>query len=271
MSNGHEAHRRTGIGTEGASPEPGSVLEDIAQLRQDAEDLQREFAVHQDPSAEYKGQDRAGAVRVALRGDGRVADVEVDRAWRDSVGVQGLSAAVLEAITNASMRRLTAWGKAVADEQAASGAVSENRAGRERGSAKTDSRAAPPADNADAREALHQVVSMLEGVERDLDDLERRVTQRVRREVVGRGPSNMVTVTMTGGGQVSGVDIQPRFLQQAHERRIAQELRSAFDAAYAKAGKLSLEAVLGDGQLAKLHSLGSDPAAMLRKLGFDVR
>lgn len=251
----------------------GGALNDLEELRREAETLQRRYAAGQDPSAHYVGEDGTGVVRVTVGGDGRVADVEIDRAWRDAVG-EGLGAAVLEAISDAGMRRLASWGEAVADDRRGQGAAPAADARPGRTSTATSQTAPRPAagtDDAEARQAVEELLSMLEGVESELDELERNLGARMQRQVVGRGPSNMVTVTMTGDGQVANIELNRRFLEQSHDRRITQELLSAFKAAYERVGTLSLDAVLGDGQLAKLYALGSDPAALLRRLGLDSR
>lgn len=277
MTSGDES-RNTEIGGGGARRESaglGSFLDDLEELRREAEALQRSFGVRPRPTARFRGQDGTGSVRVAVGGDGQVTDVDLDRSWRTSVGEDGLSAAVLEAVTNAGMRRLAAWGKAVTERTADTGDPPEEaapEAAAQRGRAGAQPAPPPPAaDSAEAREAVQEVLSMLEGAERELDDLESRISRRMSKQAVGRGPSNMVKVTMAAGGQVTGVDLERRFLQRTEDRVISQELRSAFDAAYERAGKLSLDSLLGDGQLAKLHALGSDPAALLRKLGLGPR
>lgn len=127
------------------------------------------------------------------------------------------------------------------------------------------------ADSGQARQAVQELVSLLQGVEAELDDLERRVDRRLAQNVVGVNPSHMVKVTVTGGGQVTDVGIQPRFLKRTDDRGIARELRSAFQAAYERVGTLGVQGLLGDGPLARLHALGEDPAGLLGRLGLDSR
>lgn len=111
------------------------------------------------------------------------------------------------------------------------------------------------------------MLSLLEGIEADLEDLDRRIDQRVHQQVVGRGSTHQVTVRLGGGGQVTGVELQRRFLDKTDDRGIVRELRSAFHDAYERAGSLDIDALLGDGRLAQLYGLGTDRAALLRRLG----
>lgn len=248
-----------------ATPDPGgngSVVGDLEELRREAEALQRRFGRGQDPDARHLGRDRTGSVRVTLGGDGRVSDVELDRAWRQSVGPQALGAAVLEAVGDANLRRLSAWGEAVARDPGpgAPEAEADRAPGRH---------ARAPADSGAARRAVQEMLSLLEGIEADLEDLDRRIDQRVHQQVVGRGPTHQVTVRLGGGGQVTGVELQRRFLDKTDDRGIVRELRSAFHDADERAGSLGIDALLGDGRLAQLYGLGTDRAALLRRLGLD--
>src|SRR4051794_16691232 len=58
------------------------------------------------------GADETESVRVTLDPQGRVAGVSVAAGWRQRLGADGLSDAVLAATRDASVRRLEAWGEA---------------------------------------------------------------------------------------------------------------------------------------------------------------
>lgn len=118
---------------------------------------------------------------------------------------------------------------------------------------------------------MHNLLAMLEGFERELDDMERRVARRTEKQVTGRGPSNLVTVTMAGNGQVTGVNVDARYAERTHDRAIADELRAAFAAAYARSGDPNPRSLLGDGDLGALYELAGDPTALLRRLGLGRR
>jgi len=76
---------------------------------------------------------------------------------------------------------------------------------------------------------------------------------------------------MRGGGEVIDVEVRRRLVDRTDDRGIARELRSAFQAAYERVGTLGLDGLLGDGRLAQLHALGSDPTALLGRLGLIPR
>ncbi|MGH3807682.1 MAG: YbaB/EbfC family nucleoid-associated protein [Pseudonocardiaceae bacterium] len=250
-----------------APGEPGSMFHDLGELRREAEDLQRRFAI--DPAALHRGRDGTGSVAVTVDSEGRVTDVHLEHSWRCAVGGQALGAAVLEAVTDAGMRRLAAWGADVAADGDARH-VSRDPAARENTAAAAP-RPVMAADSGQVRQAVRELMSLLHGVESELDDLERRVDRRLAQNVVGVSPSHLVKVTVTGGGQVTDVGIQPRFLKRTDDPGIARELRSAFRAAYERVGTLGLQGLLGDGPLARLHSLGEDPTGLLSRLGLDSR
>lgn len=267
-ASGGELSRR---GTRRVVGDRVAIADDLRELLRDAEGLKRQFAAGQSSAAQHHGQDSTGAVRVTADGDGRVTDIRIDSSWRQTVGATGLGAAVLEAVADASIRRLTAWGEAVADAPPRPGSAPEARPERTDGTPGTTPRQPALPDGPEARQTMHELHVFLDGVEAELDEFEQRVDQRVNQQVVGRGPTHMVTVTVTGAGEVTGVDIRRRFLDRTDEPGIARELRAAFNAAYDRVGTLSIAALLGDGQLAKLHALGNDPLELLRRLGLGPR
>ncbi|MPZ65194.1 MAG: hypothetical protein GEU83_06640 [Pseudonocardiaceae bacterium] len=279
MGNADEFFRRMGIprheerdeeNSDTAADNPGSMITDLEELRHDAENLQRLFSAGYAPAAQHRGQNGTHAVRVTVGGDGNVSDVEIDQSWRRTVGEQGLSAAVLEAVTDATMRRLAQWAEAVASEQSHSAQPNE---GAGSGELTTTGPVRPPglSDNAEARRTVQEVLSLLKNVEAELDDLEREVKRRGQQHVVGRSPSHLVKVTMAGRGQVVDVNIQRRLMQRADERLLARELTKAFHAAYERADALKLDGFLGDGKLSRLQDLAADPNALLRRLGLNPR
>ncbi len=240
----------------------GSAVGELEELRREAEALHRRFAVGQDPDARHQGRDGTGMVRVTVGGDGRVTDVELDRGWRRTVGPLGLGTAVLEAVGDASMRRLAAWGEAVANGPAP--AVVSSGVNRGRGAP------ARPTGGAADRRAVQEVVALLEGIEADLEELDRRIDRRVQQQVVGHSPTHQVKARVGGGGQVTGVEVEHRFADKTDDRGIIRELKGAFHAAYERAGSLGSDVLL-DGRLAQLHALGTDPSSLLDRFGLRSR
>ncbi|MGH3899026.1 MAG: YbaB/EbfC family nucleoid-associated protein [Pseudonocardiaceae bacterium] len=266
---GGQQRAEPGVGTGSTAPgAPGSMFHDLGELRREAEDLQRCLAI--DPAALYRGSDGSGSVAVTVDSEGRVTDVRLERSWRQAVGEQALGAAVLEAVADAGMQRLAAWGADVAAVAADGHGLHLPRdpALRENSSAMAV-RPVMAADGGQTRQAVQELVSLLQGVEAELDDLERRTDRRLAQNVAGVSPNHLVKVTVTGGGQVTDVSLQPRFLKRTDDAGIARELRSAFQTAYGRVGSLGLQGLLGDGPLARLHALGQDPAGLLGRLGLD--
>jgi len=167
-----------------AAPDPATedaTFDDLEELRREAEALQQRFARGQDPGARHHGRDGTGSVNVTVGGDGRVVDVQLDRVWRQSVGPEALGAAVLEAAGDATMRRLAAWAEAVAEDPG------PPESGIDRTPRPVVRPNAPP-DSAATRRAVQDMLSLLERVETDLEDLERRIDQRVQQQVLAAAP-----------------------------------------------------------------------------------
>ena len=111
------------------------------------------------------------------------------------------------------------------------------------------------------------MLSLIEGVEGALDDLEQGADQKAGQRVVGHGPENSVKVTVAGANQVVDVEIARRFAERTPEARITRELVGAFQAAYERAHSFNVESLRGNGPLATIHSLSSDPSKLLNYLG----
>jgi hypothetical protein len=108
---------------------------------------------------------------------------------------------VLEAVTDAGMRRLAAWGADVAAD--GSGPQSPRDPAPQGNTSAAVPRLVMAADSGQTRQVVQELVSLLQGVDTELDDLERRVERRLAQNVVGVSSSHLVKVTVTGGGQVT--------------------------------------------------------------------
>lgn len=158
----------------------------------------------------HAGDDSSGAVRVTMTGAGQVSNVDLAEWWRTALTADRLGGAVLEAITDATARRLAAWVAAVAE-----GTVPAATRATER---PADPSALPSADH---------VLPLLDAVEGGLQ----HAAEWAGREVTGHGGDRTVTVTVRGG-EVVRVDLDRRWLATAGCSTIVAELRAAFAAAY---------------------------------------
>lgn len=242
----------------------GSTLDNLDELQREAAQLQKMFSVR-DSDAVYEGRDSSGLITVNVNGDGQVTGVQIAPSWRDSIGAHGLGAAVMQAVSDATMQRLAAWSTSVAEQsdEATEGPDSSTDAP----SSQPSTRPSTMPDNQQARKALQEVLSLLEGVEGALDDFEEQARQQNNQQVVGHGPENSVKVTLAAANQVVDVEVARRFAERAPEGRVSREVLGAFEAAYERASSLNLGSIPDDGPLGKIRTLASDPAKLLNYLG----
>ncbi|BCJ41087.1 hypothetical protein GCM10010168_46150 [Actinoplanes ianthinogenes] len=233
-------------------------------------------------SAELSGQgeDDSGAVLVRLDGNGRVASVRVTQRWRERVAASALGDAVVEAVRAAGMARFAAWGATFADGAqpagGGGGAVSGHGSALASGSgsgfgsgdfARELSRLATRRMSSDdSRVALSELLAILEDVEQGLDQALDRVTAARSNNYTGHSPRRDVTVTVTGGGEVSEVRYHSRWLAEAHEANIGRQTVAAFQAAYALAARDSVDTVIAESRLGAAQRAVQDPFELATRL-----
>lgn len=228
--------------------------------------LQSLFSGNSNPDASYAGQDSSGLITVKVDGKGQVIDVQIASAWRNTIGTHGLGPAVLEAVSDGTNQVAAAWGTSFVERQEQN--VDEPAPPPEppEGQPTNDSLKLP--GNQQARNALQEVLTLIEGVEDALDDFEQSTNQQTNQHVVGHGPENGAKVTITGANQVVDVEVTRNLAGRAPEGRLSRELLGAFKTAYERTASLNGNASHADGPLDKIRTLSSDPAKLLAHLGF---
>jgi DNA-binding protein YbaB len=225
-------------------------------------------------SAPIGGFDATRMVKITLDAGGRVHAVSVDASWRTRLGAKTLGAAIIEAVQDAAVGRLRAWGEAVAGDSTPatpdSGVVGRARPARKTRQfpprpPKTPTSLGDPTAP-EPQNLVAELSSLVDGLSHALSDLERVVGERAAQQVVGRSADGMVAVTLRGGTPVS-VELDGRWLARADATDVSRRVKQAFDAAYAAHGRLTLTAFAGDGPLGRLLELGSDPESLMRRLG----
>lgn len=245
-------------------------------LVREAQELARQLGAGQDRSVGFRGKDPTGTIGVVIDSTGRVRQVEVGDDWRETLGVADLGSAILAAVTDAVLRRLHDWGAAVTkagddpDIATPRGAAASGPppavAGSSAGDGTRPPRGAGMFDDAPGPSTLGELLSLFDGLERELDAFTREVEERARREFRGRGPGGWLTVTVRGG-QVVKVDIDKRRAVDANHVAISREAMAAFDAAFRAAGAAATPALPVDGPLAEIRALAENPEALFRRLG----
>lgn len=250
----------------------------VGRLQAEANDLARRMAQAQDPAASYQGVDSRGVVTVAVDGNGLVRDVTVTQGWKRVGGAAQLAVAVQEAREAAALERLRRLDESLQEQLDAEEVPPAVSADSPIGVGVSDrsidelvESLSTQASSAATVAALRELVTMLEGVDADLDELARRVSGQQSRPYEGRSTGGHVTVRVAGNGAVLGVDYEPRWLRGAHEFNIARETRDAFEAAYRIAGTQTGQGLLPDSRIAALGRLAGDPVELARRLGLHGR
>jgi DNA-binding protein YbaB len=246
---------------------PGDPLEDLGRLLGEAAAARDRTRAAVAGAAGARGSDGTGAVTVTLDGDGHVAAVRVAAGWRRGLDTDALGDAVREAVQAAALARLAAWGEAYADDRAPSSDVVTDASPLPDDFAEQLREAATARmSSADGRAALLELLAMAEAVERGLDEVSAGLQSTVEAVHTGRSGDRHVTVTVTGGGEVTGVRYDRGWLRDAHEINIGRQTVSAFTAAYASAARSGVDRLIADSSLGEVQRAAQDPFGLARRL-----
>jgi DNA-binding protein YbaB len=221
-----------------------------------------------DPASEFVGADASGAVTVVLTGAGHVREVSLDPGWRRRVELAELGSAVQEAIYEAGHARLEAWGESVAQRS------DEPRRGNAAGSTSpfdmsrrlSAAAAQTGADNSRTVEALGEILSMLEAVDKDLDRFSAELGQSSR-AFTAHSSERRVSATVDDSGAIVGVSYDERWLAAAPEQAIGTQTLQAVRAAQQLAAEQGIQARLAASPLGAMQRLATDPEHLIRRLG----
>lgn len=242
---------------------PGDPLEDLGRLLGEADAARKRTRAAAAGAAGARGSDGTGAVTVALDGDGHVSTVQVGAGWRRRLDPEELGDAVREAAQAAAVARLAAWGEAYADE---SGPPSDVSPIQDDFAERLLEAATGRMSSADGRAALLELLAMAEAVERGLDEVSDRLQSTIDAAHTGRSADRHVTVTVTGGGEVTEVRYDRGWLRDAHEINIDRQTVSAFAAAYASAARSGVDRLIAESSLGEVQRAAQDPFGLARRL-----
>ena len=248
--------------------DPASLAEEFRELQHEAAELQRQLSVSQ----EGVGDGGDGSIQVTVGSDGRVNDVRIARTWQRRIAPEEFDSAVLEAVTDAVMKRMEAWTEAVTDgDQPESDSADPGSSVPEPPAPAAHSAGERLRDGAQAREFRQEMHSLLDGVEHELDALQQRVSQVGQCPVEGRSPSHQVIASVNAWGQVTAITTRSALLEKASAHALGQEILAALQDAYERAGKATTSSLLGDGKLARIYELVNDHEELARRFGLDSR
>jgi DNA-binding protein YbaB len=118
----------------------------------------------------------------------------------------------------------------------------------------------------DGRAALLELLAMAEELERGIDEVSARLQSTVDATHTGRSADRHVTVTVTGGGAVTGVRYDRNWLLEAHEINIGRQTLSAFTAAYESAARTGVGQLIAESSLGEVQRAAQDPFGLARRL-----
>ncbi|XVU26480.1 hypothetical protein ACQPZJ_05340 [Actinoplanes sp. CA-054009] len=237
--------------------------EELAGLLEEGEALAR--AAQSAAAAPARpGSDETGSVRVTVDANGRVAEVSVGSGWKRDLGPERLGAAVIEAVRDALTRRLAAWGEAYGDDKRQMSELEPMDHGDFQ--RKLGELATSPMSSEDRQSALGELLTLLEAVDRGLDEVSGQLQSTLGATHTGHSPDRHVAVTVTGGGEVVDVRFGREWLRGAHEINIGRQATAAFRSAYEKAAAHGVQQLIADSPLGAAQRETQDPFGLARKL-----
>lgn len=224
-------------------------VETLAGRNDELADLAQRVAAAADPDAQYDGVDGSGTVTVTVTGDGRVADVRLDRSWRQALDVDDLGFAVNEAARAAGSARLESWAEAL-DERLNDperGATPQTPA-FDLSRRLSDAAVQTTAERSRTEHALGEVLSMLESIDQDLDRFSAELRESTR-AFTAHSSERHVSATVDDSGGVAGISYDKRWLRNAQDLAIGRETQHALRAAYQLAAEQGIQARLSGSSL----------------------
>lgn len=259
---------------------PDDRLDSLPRLVEEGEALLRDARAAAQASAD-PGSDATGSVSVRLNAQGQVIGVSVATGWQRRLGADGLPDAVVEAVRDATVRRLTAWGSAYGQDRAnrsevatgtpfgapASAAMADPvPLDRDDFQQRLQAAATAPMSGEDRRAALLELLALAEAIERGIDDVSGKLQATLDAIYSGQSPDRHVTVSMTGGGEVTAVRFDRAWLREAHEINVGRQITAAFSAAYQQVAAHGVDKLIADSPLGQVQRATQDPLGLARRL-----
>ena len=245
--------------------ELGIALDDdpiraLQRLQRNAKELADRFSAAANAGGpDFTGSDRSGMVSVTIQRDGMPVDVRLQPEWRNKLSSAALSAAIVEAFTNAITARLSAWGEAMARPSPAG----EAEAGEPDWSSQVQL-GDPTSRQSGA--AIRDLLDLLNEVDSRMSDYAASVEASATRSITGENSSRTVRVTMTAGA-LAAVAIDAEWLRAARHDRIADAVAEALAAAH-RAAQDGRERILDElPAFRRLQHLTESPQTLLREIG----
>lgn len=235
----------------------------LAELWDETDVLTQKMAAAVQPDRTWSGADDTGTVSVVVDGEGNLVEVRIAQDWRRRISGEELANAVRGAAEAAALRRFESWGESVAEQGSGPGPrprpmppLGESLAYQ------LDELATARMTSGDGRAALRELLSLLESVERRVDEATAQLQTQTAALYTGYNMSRDVSVTINAGGMLADVSYHRHWLVETTPSTIGAETVSAFQAARRQASDGAPEA----GVLGEVRALSQDPFGLARRL-----
>jgi len=233
-------------------------FDELHRLAGEAARFARIFSVEQDAEKTFTGHDETETVTVSVNADGQVTDVELARGWDKAMDPRMLGAAVVEAVSAATVTRVTSW----ADRVAEAGDEPEEPTPRP---------APQPVTINPSTAVIEDMLYLLHRVGQETKPPERRgrgeePAPARPRLTKGKSAGGHIVVALDGKTVAEvRVETDTMWVGGANHLEVASELRSAFEAAYRRAAQ-EAPARRTDSAVAELQALTADPQEFVARL-----
>ena len=234
--------------------------ETLAELREASDVLLQQTTAAEQRLGPVDAQDSSGQVRVRLDAKGRLEAVQVGFTWDQTLGVDALPAAVLEALAQAKAARFEQYGNSLTEvldepEPRARPTATESPVLR-----RFQERLAGRAD--DPAAAAELVTELLHDADVALAEANQLLDEHAGKQFTARSAAGHVSASATGNGDIQSVEIDQAWVRGgAHPANVGREIAQAVQAAAERAQREGLSAVLKASKLAQLARLLTDHAA----------
>lgn len=234
----------------------------------DSVDVDAQVAEQLKNTGPTQGFDDTRAVRVDLDGEGQLTGVKVDAGWQRLLRDNQLAPAVLSAYQHAVTGRLEAWGQA-AEQAGAGGLRPRPRPGmHETVIGRVQERLAARGVTIDDTHTLNRLLDMLDELDVAMQQAEADADAMAATKVSARSGSGHVTATVSGAGNLVGLEFDQRWVGRAHGFNISRETLDALGEARRRLAQRTAESA-PFARLNALSALSRDPVALIEYLGLD--
>jgi len=242
-------------------------LERLAQLRDQSDVFAQKMSAARASRGSYPGNDETGIITANVGDDGEVVGIVVGKDWRRRIGVERMAAAVSQAVQAAAIDRVQVWSEAFVEQDEVDDppprptALLDDSFAQRLGDA-----ASLSMTRNDGEATLRQLLALAEAVEDSIDQVSEQIQAAMNASYTGRSQSHNVSVTMTGGGDLTGIHYDKYWLMDASDIAISRETTEAFQAVYRQLGQQTTNDIIARSPLGEIKDLGEDPVALARRL-----